>query len=370
MKINKIALQYFRNQNSYYEFGKTTVFVGANGIGKTSIAEAVNLLSIGGSFRAKKIEEMVGIGEELARVKGKIELDDESDDRKNEELELEAILTRGKVQGKRTQYRLFSVNGVRRRKKDFVGKFLSVVFRPEDLRLIEGSPSRRRNFINDALSQVDGQYRISLSTYDQALKRRNRLLQKVREKEQPRSVLTYWNLTLVKHGEILQKKRQEITSFLQRVEFPFSLDLHYEQSIISTERQAEYLDKEIIVGHTLIGPHKDDFIVKFPQSYFEKIETDSLDQKERSLSLAHYGSRGQQRLGVLWLKIGELEFLNKKTGQLPVLLLDDIFSELDEKSRGMVLALLGKHQVIITTADKDLVIELEKTVDDLLIKQL
>lgn len=343
MFIEKIAFQNFRKfKNRFFDLAKTTLIVGKNGVGKTTIMEGIFLLSSGESFRAGKVEEMLALGRELGRVKGKVYVNGSLD---GESLELEAMVNAGEVQGKRTQRKLFSVNDVRRRKKDFVGKFQAVIFRPEDLRLVEGSPSRRRNFLDVALSRVDQEYGVSLQTYEQALKRRNRLLQAVREKEQPRSVLAYWNMLMVKHGQVLQKKRQEFLIFLQSVEFPFVFQMEYLPSLISNERIDEYLAREILAGHTLIGPHKDDFMLKF--------NIDNLSIHEL-VDLSAYGSRGQQRLGVLWLKLGEMAFVREKKIEQPVLLLDDIMSELDDQSREMVLSLVGNQQVVITTTDGDL----------------
>lgn len=349
MFIEKIAFQNFRKfKNEVFTLAKTTLIVGKNGVGKTTIMEGVFLLSSGESFRAGKVEEMLALGKELGRVKGKVYVNGSLD---GESLELEAMVNAGEVQGKRTQRKLYAVNDVRRRKKDFVGKFQAVIFRPEDLRLVEGSPSRRRNFLDLALSRVDQEYGVSLTTYEQALKRRNKLLQAVREGEQPRSVLSYWNLLLIKHGQILQKKRQEFISFLQDVDFPFLFNVVYMPSLISEAKIEEHLSREILAGHTLIGPHKDDFMLKFN---VENIGVEDM------VDLSAYGSRGQQRLGVLWLKLGEMAFVREKKVEQPVLLLDDIMSELDKQSQEMVFELIGKQQIIITTVDLSLAEQVEK----------
>ena len=364
MQLKALALQNFRNfRMDDFKFGQTTLIFGANGIGKTSIIEAINLLAIGESFRAGKVEEMIRLGAELGRVQGLIELKKESDESEGESVEqvkLEVMLTRGMVQGKKSQYRLYSVNDVRRRKKDFLGNLSVVVFRPEDLRLVEGSPTRRRQFLDRALAMVSWQYLNALTQYEQTLKRRNKLLQRVRDGEEKRSVLSFWNLNLVKYGRFLQQERSKLIDFIREVIFPFELNLEYLPSLISTERLEEYLEREIIVGHSLIGPHKDDFLLKFT------IE----DKKINDLSLLAYGSRGQQRLGVLWLKIAELQFLHSRIGYQPILLLDDILSELDENSKGMVMSLLEQYQTVLTTADKDVANELKNNFKSLKLIEL
>lgn len=358
MLIKSLALQNFRNFTlTNFSFTKTNLIFGANGIGKTSIIEAIYLLASADSFRAGRVEEMIRLEADLGRVQGLIDLEDleNSEDGESEELKLEAMLTRGMVQGKKTQYRLFSVNDIRRRKKDFLAFFKAVVFRPEDLRLVEGSPSRRRSFLDSALSMVSQDYSSALSRYEQTLKRRNRLLQKVNEGKESVEALNFWNLNLVKNGEILQNLRASFIDFIREVVFPFELNIEYEPSLISERKLTEHLEKEIMLGHSLIGPHKDDFSLKFSQE----------EKGINDLSLLAYGSRGQQRLGVLWLKIAELQFLTDKIGYQPVLLLDDILSELDVHSKDMVLSLLANYQTILTTADADVLTDLRDRVKDL-----
>ncbi|MFZ5376333.1 MAG: DNA replication/repair protein RecF [Patescibacteria group bacterium] len=370
MRINKIALQNFRNfPQAFFEFDQINLLLGKNGSGKTSVMEAIYSLSSGNSFRAGQVEEMIGLGHDLARVKGEVVVEKNGDnwgqnvenllEGKNvdddlvgeEKIILETMFTNGFVQGKKTQKRHFSVNGAKRRQKDFLKNFFAVVFRPEDMRLIEGSPNRRRVFLNTALQELDYEYANSLSSYEQTLRRRNRLLDEVREAKQSRASLTYWNLALVKHGQILQHKRQDFLNFVQTVAFPMDFSIDYQPSLITAERAEQYLDKEIMVGHSLIGPHKDDFSVCFRLSYFEKLTNKKLDIQD-DLALSSYGSRGQQRMGVLWLKLGELEFIKRRTGLLPVIILDDIFSELDEVGRKMVMGLVKDHQSFFTTADQ------------------
>ncbi len=355
MLIKSLALQNFRNfALQSFNFKKTNLIFGVNGIGKTSIVEAIYLLASADSFRAGKVEEMIRLDTELGRVQGLIDVED-SLKNQSEEMKLEIMLTRGVVQGKRTQYRLFAINDVRRRKKDFLAFFKAVVFRPEDLRLVEGSPSRRRAFLDNALSMVSTDYAATLLKYEQTLKRRNRLLQKVNEGSEGREALHFWNINLVRYGEFLQIKRASLIDFIREVVFPFELNIAYLPSLISEKLLAEHLEKEIFLGHSLIGPHKDDFLLKFSQT--EK----GIDD----LSLLAYGSRGQQRLGVLWLKIAELQFLTDKIGYQPVLLLDDILSELDIYSKEMVLNLLSNYQTILTTADADVLADLKKNLADL-----
>lgn len=374
MKIKSLALQNFRNFTlKSFSFDHTTLLYGANGIGKTSILEAIFVLASAGSFRALKVEEMIRLEAELGRVQGLIDLegaqsadshlqltDEDAETSVSEELKLEIMLTRGEVGGRRTQYRLFTVNDVRRRKQDFLSFFKAVAFRPEDLRLVEGSPSRRRDFLDTALSMVSMEYAAALSKYQQILKRRNRLLQRIHEGQESVEALGFWNVNLVKNALIIQSHRERFIDFVREVVFPFALNISYEPSWLTEARQAEYLNKELIVGHSLIGPHKDDFTLLFSEEH----------KGIRDLSLLSYGSRGQQRLGVLWLKVAELQFLTDKIGYQPVLLLDDVLSELDETSQDMVLSLLDNYQSILSTADRDVLIMLQKKLPKLTVLEL
>ncbi|MBU0975138.1 AAA family ATPase [Patescibacteria group bacterium] len=355
MVITGLALQNFRlHKNFTLKFpSKTTVIVGDNAMGKTSIVEALALLSTGDSFKAGRVEEMVDFNTDLSRVKGVIVYDDHDND--NDEVEV--ILTRGEINGKKTQHRLFSVNGVKRRKKDAIGKFYTVVFRPEDMRLIEGSPSRRRSFLDTLLSMIHPDYEAAFKSYEQTLRRRNKLLLQVREREQPRTSLQYWNINLARYGEILQKYRKDFVASFTGVEFPVDFEIEYDPSVISDKRIEQYIDREIASGHTLVGPHKDDIIV-------------FLTQKGRRLRLDTFGSRGQQRLGVLWIKFCELEYITATVnargdiGKRTLLLLDDILSELDNDSKALALSVLKNYQSIITTTDKGVIEEIEKIAKD------
>jgi DNA replication and repair protein RecF len=346
MHLDGITLQHFRNaqQRTFFFPQQTTVVLGQNAMGKTSIIEAIHLLSTGESFRAEQVLEMVSLGAELGRVKAKLQTGEEP-------LELEVMVTRGVVNDQRVQSCIYTVNGVKRLKKNFAGKFFVVTFRPEDLRLIEGSPSRRRQFVDVVLSVTDREYAASLKTYEESLKKRNRLLHYIKEGSQPRSVLTFWTNAILKHGEIMQEKRRAFFGFFASVMFPTEFRIEYVPSVISAARLSQYADQEIAAGHTLIGPHKDDFVVQLTVS-------------GETVPVAQYGSRGQQRLAVLWLKMVELQYLRTQSGVEPILLLDDILSELDDAHRQDVFSLLKNRQSVVTTTEEHVITELRLALND------
>lgn len=339
MRITGLALQYIRAHTSFFiSFTQpTTIIVGDNAAGKTTIMEGIYLLASGNSFRAEKIEEMISFDQELGRVSGKLE-DAGTTDGVLEETTVEVLLTKGSVQGTKAAHRLYTVNGVKRRKVDAVSHLSAVVFRPEDMRLVEGSPARRRAFLDAPLSACFPDYARALKTYEQTLRRRNKLLVQVREGEQQRTTLHYWNMSLASSGAVIQKYRRDFLQSCRAVPFPVPFSVAYLPSVISPERISEYLSREIAAGHTLIGPHKDDFVV-------------ALMMKGEQRNIALFGSRGQQRMAVLWLKFAEFSFLEQTMNKQPVLLLDDILSELDEDMRALALSVVKKCQSIITTTE-------------------
>ncbi len=341
--VTGIQVQQFRKLDSYVLplDEHVTLIQGVNGSGKTSLIEGLYLAATGESFRAGKIEEMVAFGQEMGRVQVKLEKGSDED------VALEVAVTRGVVQGKKTQKRLFTVNGVRRRRASLLGNLYAVVFRPEDMRLVEGSPARRRDFLDRTLCMLWPDYGRALKQYGQALIRYNKLLQAVREREQPPTVLQYWEQTIITTGSFIQKLRSECIAHINTVEFVMQLECVYQQSVMSKDRVEEYRARAIAAGHALVGPHKDDFQVLFTP---EKSATPE--------DMAVYGSRGQQRLAVLWLKLAELSYIRSITDQSPLLLLDDIFSELDADNGQIIIDLIRQHQTVVTTAYPETVLPL------------
>ena len=332
--ITKVKLTDFRNfKSKVLDFSNNvTVIVGPNASGKTNILESLFLLSTGKSFKAKIEEEMVNYDKDIARIKGKLLSGDI----------LESVLTRGLIDigsnhPEKVARKKLLVNGVGKRLIDFAGNFKVVIFGPQDLDLVTESPSLRRKFLDTALSQVDREYRRSILSYEKGLRQRNKLLFRIREEGIARSQLAFWNQLLIKSGDYITNKREQFIDFVNNQPALNSQDfeLNYDRSVISEGRLEQYAEEEIAAATTLVGPHRDDFVFR-----------------EGLRNLASYGSRGEQRMGVLWLKIAELNFIEEITSERPTLLLDDIFSELDDEHRGVVMELAKKQQTVITTADK------------------
>ena len=368
MQISNLSLKDFRNyQQKSFDFSSnptsrkaslgagTTLLAGDNGKGKTNVLEAIYLLATGKSFRARRDQEMILYGKELARISGDIEDPTSRGASLGASDALEVVITTGELQGERVPKKRYLVNGAAKRKMDFVGKIRVVLFRPEDIELILGSPSSRREYLDSVLEQVDGEYRRSSLAYVKGLRRRNKLLYKIREGEAERNQLLFWNKMILKNGELIQQKRKGFLEYVSErlKERGLELRLEYDRSVISESRLEQYAMQEVASGTTLVGPHRDDFV--FITQREGKVEKD----------LSIYGSRGEQRMAVFQVKLVELEYMDKREGyelsrgvrnleDRPILLLDDVFSELDKEHRREVFKLLDKQQTIISTADESL----------------
>jgi len=318
--------------------------VGPNTSGKTNLLEAIYLLATGKSFRAGVEREMISYGQEIARVQGKIESEEGIQ-------ALEIVLTPGQVGSERVAKKKYSINKVGKRMMDFVGHLRCVLFGPEDLEIIVNSPSTRRDYLDRVLEQVDREYRRASLSYQKGLRQRNKLLEQIREEGKPRSILFFWDKLLIENGEVITRKREEFIEFInQQPDYFGDLNIQYDQSPISPARLEKYAGEEVAAGMTLVGPHRDDFRITLIDA---DINAEERGNEGRDLSV--YGSRGEQRTAVFSLKLGELEYVAERTGERPVLLLDDIFSELDHERRKKLLEVIPQQQTIITTTDIHLV---------------
>lgn len=324
--IQKIKLKNFRNHDLLnLEFKKPFVYIyGENGAGKTSVLESIYFCSTTKSHRATDEKELIQKDQPFSQVV--IKDDDQI---------YEIVISKF---GKRTK-----INHVEKRKiSEFVGHLNVVMFAPNDLELIKGSPSIRRNFIDFELLQVDKKYLNDLNQYKQVLKQRNSLLKKVDIKDD----YTFLNILgdqLFEVGTKLIDQREvfinELNTFFKTNYKKFSnidVDLVYkpDQDIKSFKKHLEKHQKQDILYQTTIaGPHRDDFFIGFS----------GFDAKS-------YASQGETRLIVIALKLGLLEWIEYKTNKKVVLLLDDVLSELDQIKQDIFLKSLPKqHQIIMNS---------------------
>jgi DNA replication and repair protein RecF len=339
MILKTLSLQNFRNYTkATFDFDpQTTVIVGQNAIGKTNLLESIYLAATGKSFKSEKEGQLIQFGKTLTRVTAEIEGDDP--------VTLEIVLAQTP-----TNYlqRKYLVNGVPKRRVDFASHFLVVLFTPLDLDIVSGQPSARRNFLNEILEQTDPEYRLAFSLYSKALRQRNALLEEVQKsgyRDEER--FTYWDELLIMNGQLVTQKREELIDYINSCDKPlFSFTLEYDKSIISEERLLQYKQAEVGAGVTLVGPQRDDVLIKT-----------SVTGSDKQEAVKHFSSRGQQRLVTLELKKLQISYIKQQTDMQPLLLLDDIFSELDSSHINHVLQLIGENQTLLTTTHKEFVSE-------------
>jgi DNA replication and repair protein RecF len=368
--LRELVLVNFRNYvRLALKPGETiTVLLGDNGQGKSNILEAIYFLATTRSPRAGSDREVVHWRARrdaipFARLEARI-------DRQDAGLHLEILIraendaaqateTEKTVPAIRPVSKQIKVNGLPMRAVELIGQVNVVLFTPDDVALVAGTPSGRRRYMDITCSQVSGQYLRALQRFNHVLVQRNNLLRQVRDRRQPRDQLEYWNDEMVKLGSIVTAQRLEMVACLNRDLGTLYRDLGGSQHDLQVayhpascdasapcpdaanlaERYAarvrDLLQREIDQGVSLVGPHRDDFA----------FVVDGVD-------LNTYGSRGQQRLAVLATKLAEGKFMRTQTGERPILLLDDILSELDPTRRRFVLEQAGREgQTIITTTD-------------------
>lgn len=337
MILQALVLQHFRSyEQAHFKFSPTTtIVIGPNTAGKSNLMESLFLLSTGKSFRAEKDIQMIRFGSQLARVTGQIH-----DDEDKERLEV-VVSTLPQSNSSRTFSKRFLRNGLAKRRVDFAGVLPALLFVPSDLDIITSSPSHRRGFLDDVLDIVYRDYRVSMNAYMKALRQRNALLEMAKETGvRNDQQFAYWDDLLIKNGSYITEKREEFINYCNsHPKDLIQFSLIYDHSKISRERLDHYRSAESGSGVTLVGPHRDDMYAEL----------------EKGQDVRHFGSRGQQRLVVLQLKLLQLSFIEEKMGQRPLLLLDDIFSELDSEHINDVLDVIGKQQTILTTTHQEFV---------------
>lgn len=327
MFLKSLTTKNFRNLlDTEIIFDKQiTVLKGDNAQGKTNFLESIYLLACGKPIKSETDLEVIKFEEGVVNVEGKV-------------IGKEAVKISTIIQKLDESIRKrFLVNGIPKRLIDYSGNLVIVFFRPEDIDLVIGSPSLRREYIDQTIGQIDREYRKSLNAYQKVITQKNKLLKLIREGLAKIDELTFWNREQLRLGISLQNKRLKFFETINSFEKKFGdFEYLYLPNEISEIRLSELNGREIQAVTSLIGPHRDDF------GFF-------LSDKD----LSKYGSRGEQRTAVLDLKITELAFFEKILGERPVLLLDDIFSELDVTHRQHVLDLAKLQQTIIATVEFD-----------------
>lgn len=334
MYIKRIMLLNYRNySNLDISLGKhVNVFIGDNAQGKTNILEAMYYCAFAKSHRTSKDKELIHWQGESAYISlsvGKTRLDKRIDIN---------ILKDGK--------KAIKINSIKVSKiGELFGTFNVVMFSPEDLKIIKDSPGVRRKFIDMELCQLDSKYYYNLVQYNKVMNERNHLL---RGRNVNEDMLDIYDLQLAAYGEYIISKRIDYLKQLNIYSKDIHKDITSEKEIIdfkyiSTIKNLENIQKEfyetlkknrrkdIEKGITSVGPHRDDFSV-----YINNVDTKS------------FGSQGQQRTAVLTMKFASLKIIKEITGEYPILLLDDVLSELDFNRKRYILSTIGEIQTVIT----------------------
>jgi len=349
MPVRSLSLDGFRSYARLgIEFGDGPhVVVGRNAAGKTNLVESLVMLSTGRSHRSSTDSEVVRWGSDFARATAVV-----VNAGRQEEVEV-VVHARGSSASARKRIR---VNGVNRRASALPPVLRSVLFAPEDMLLIVGSPSLRRALLDGIVVQREPTAMAVMSTYQRTLTQRNSLLRRIREEQAGADELSYWTGLIAEHGaRILDWRREALEAMAAPLAAAHreiapdepALTLRYVSNVQPSSNEShegallrrlrETADKEIWNGATLVGPHRDD--VAFISG-------------ERPLT--EFASRGQQRTAILALKLAELDVLAALDGRPPLLLLDDVFSELDPQRRAHLVRRIGDlPQAIVTTTTTD-----------------
>lgn len=339
MIIKKLALKNFRNYedlNICFD-SKLNSLCGQNAQGKTNLMEAIYFACLGKSFRSSKEKQLIQWGKEYS----KISLIAGNGIR---EKKIEVIL-------QSSQKKIVKMDGLTiKRIGDVLGEVPIVFFSPDELKLVKESPEERRRFINIDLSQTNKKYFYLLSRYEKILDNRNKLLKTSKDIETLKETIEIWDKSLVNIGIKIIKERE---SFVRHIE-PFAQKAHeyisggekirlvYKKPEVETEEEylkklSKLVEKDYKLGYTSFGPHRDDIDI-----YLNDEEVKS------------FGSQGQQRTVALSLKLAELEFIKEAKGEYPILILDDVFSELDAQRRTRLMKFTSRCQTFVTSTDQSL----------------
>jgi len=344
MQIEHLKLTNFRNYSSHeFKFNKNiNIIIGSNGEGKTNILESIYVLSLTKTNRYGLEDNLIKFNEEIAKVEGIIRRDD--------------LIQKQEIKITKKKKQIFINNKEMRRIRDYISNFCVISFTPDDLEIVKGSPNVRRNMINIDISQLHNNYISYLNEFNQIIKIRNEYLKKMNLNgnsdiryldvvnnnmiEKALKIYEYRYSFFNKINQILPKVFKKLSN-LDNLMIDYNASIDFKDFNVEKIRNT-YESKlkknfkiELMQGITLIGPHRDDF----------SFNLSGMDMK-------NFASQGQQRLAVIALKIAEIYLFKEEKKEYPVLLLDDIFSEIDSKKRNKIISFLLKDiQSIITTTD-------------------
>lgn len=347
MKITKLNLINFRNySNESLNLGeRMNIFIGDNAQGKTNILEAITILALTKSHRVNYNPNIIQFNKKKSTIKGVVKKD-----KIISKLEIEISEDAKKFKINKTEIKKVA---------DYIAHLNVIIFTPDDLEIIKASPNVRRNLLNIQLSQISKTYLNTYNQYNKLLKTRNEYLKILFNNNiADKTYLDVITDKLIEKAIVIYQLRKEyidlinlrINKYYNEIADNEVLEVEYVPNVEITDYEYEalrktlkykykkYYLKELNYGMTIYGPHRDEFLFKF---------------KTTDRDLKFFGSQGQQKLAIISFKLAEIEIFKEKCGAYPVLLLDDIFSELDIAKRNKILKLVGNYDIqsIITTTD-------------------
>lgn len=337
MILKSVALSHFRNYDDLYlEFDeKTNILYGDNAQGKTNILESVYVSGTTKSHRGSKDKELIKFGEEEAHIRTLVK-------KKEKDYQIDMHIKKSRSKG-------IAVNKIPIKKASELFGVLNIVFfSPEDLNIIKNGPSERRRFLDLELSQIDKIYLFHLANYNRVLNQRNKLLKDIHMRSDLRDTLSVWNIQLVEYGKKIIETRRKFIHQLNEIVYEIYYDLSgrkeelllsYEPNVVEERLEEELLknqEKDIKFGMTSVGPHRDDMCFLI-----------------HGIDIRKFGSQGQQRSCALSLKLSEIELVRKSAKETPILMLDDVLSELDSSRQNFLLNSIHDIQTIITCTGLD-----------------
>lgn len=374
MLLNHLSLTNFRNftRLEIDISNGATILVGANAQGKTSFLEAIYFLTGAITAHATSDRQLINfLAQEQPQAFARLVAEVEAQDRIQR---IEIRLTLENKGNDRRPRKEILINGLRRRMRELAGTFNAVIFLPQDMEIVEGSPGNRRRYLDSTLIQGDPTYAATLSDYGKVLSQRNALLKSLQDRRNSNHQLDFWNDQLCDLGATLIRARALALHELERSAAPIQtqltrgkedLQLRYlpsydplaapdgqmglpidsplDRTTVGREEIRTGMlatlqskrDEELARGVTVIGPHRDDFGLL-----------------SKGIDLRLYGSRGQNRTAMLALKLAEIDWLRDRTGEMPILLLDEVLAELDAQRREDLLQRVQlAQQAVLTAAD-------------------
>lgn len=337
MIIKSIELKNFRNYedlNIKFDNG-TNILYGDNAQGKTNILESAYVSGTTKSHKGSKDKEMIHFGKDESHIRTLVE-------KKEKQYQIDIHLKKNKAKG-------IAVNRIPIKKaSELFGILNMVFFSPEDLNIIKNGPSERRRFLDSEICQLDKIYLSDLTNYNRILMQRNRLLKDIIFKPDLKETLSIWDIQLVEYGKKIIKRRRQFIEQLNDIVFEIHKNIsgHKENLVLKYEPNIDEVfledelnrvkEKDLKYAQTSVGPHRDDI------SFFIG-----------NIDIRKFGSQGQQRTSALSLKLSEIELVKKTINDTPVLLLDDVLSELDGNRQNFLLNSIHDIQTIITCTGLD-----------------